>query len=241
MQKILERAFDGLNNLRKLSLQRNRLTVLEKAVFTSMPVLDFLNLSDNRLTSSHHITFISILDNFLKNESNLALTGEQMVNLTKVRNEMIIFLFLGNNLVCDCALNWLREFRNRTRSVDTQNSLDRLECLLPDLNNIPEENHHSPIHVTNKWISNSEDGGDYISDDGVVTDTAKVHGVDLQSGAIVNLLTLDRLPCANEDGSDPTSYPMLRESTGILGNSAGSLQIGTIMIILSNCVRTFVC
>lgn len=141
--------------------------------------------------------------------------------------------------MCDCALSWLKEFRNRTKSVDTQNSLDNLECLSPDLNN-SEENYINPIHATNKWISNSEDGRDYISDDGIATETTKVHSVDMQSGTVVNLLTQDQLPCINEDGSDPTSYPMLRESTGILGNAAGSSRIGTIILILCSCVRIFV-
>lgn len=59
-----------------MSLQRNRLTVLDDALFTSVPVLDWLILSENRLKTLQEVTFASILNNFIKNDSRLLLSGK---------------------------------------------------------------------------------------------------------------------------------------------------------------------
>lgn len=74
-QKISERAFDGLNVLRRLRLEDNKLSHLEPGVFTGVPALRYLNLANNRLTS---ITFNNILplwDNLVNISSTLDLTG----------------------------------------------------------------------------------------------------------------------------------------------------------------------
>lgn len=75
-QKISERAFDGLNVLRRLRLEDNKLLLLEQGVFTGVPALKYLDLSNNRLET---ITFVNILplwDNLVNASSTLDLTGE---------------------------------------------------------------------------------------------------------------------------------------------------------------------
>lgn len=62
--------------MRRLSLQRNRLKILEKAVFTSLPVIKWLNLSHNQLTTLHKDRFSYILENFMQVDSSLSLSGE---------------------------------------------------------------------------------------------------------------------------------------------------------------------
>lgn len=76
LQKISERAFDGLNVLRRLRLEDNKLLLLEQGVFTGVPALKYLDLSNNRLET---ITFVNILplwDNLVNASSTLDLTGE---------------------------------------------------------------------------------------------------------------------------------------------------------------------
>lgn len=75
LQKISERAFDGLNVLRRLRLEDNKLLMLEHGVFTGVPALRYLDLSNNRLPT---ITFVNILplwDNLVNTSSTLDLTG----------------------------------------------------------------------------------------------------------------------------------------------------------------------
>lgn len=78
---MFERAFDGLNNLRRLSLQRNNLKHIEKGIFHSLPVLSWLNLADNRLKTLHQETFSHSLENFVKTESHLDLNGATSLNV----------------------------------------------------------------------------------------------------------------------------------------------------------------
>lgn len=133
-----------------------------------------------------------------------------------------------NELICDCKLNWLIELRNRTRSQQTQQSLDHLKCLLAAGNNIPEELLFNAIEPI---------GSDYISDELVDTDGEQVRAVDLGEGSLINLFLLENtLPC-HGDESDPTSLPMPRESTGFHESGGQSVQtrtsFGTVIIIFS--------
>lgn len=134
---------------------------------------------------------------------------------------MFFILFLGNSLVCDCALNFLNELRNRTSSAETQKSIDSLQCLLADVNQIPEEVFLNTL--PDKEPRHSE-YGDYISDD------SDIHPVDLQSGTMVNIRAFDQIPCQQDD-SDPTSLPMPRESIGFR-DSAGTVASSSICTII---------
>lgn len=107
-----------------------------------------------------------------------------------------------NVLVCDCTLNWLIDLRNRTKSAVTQQTIDRVKCLLTDVNNVPEE------VLLNAAVD------EYPAED---TDTNQVLSVDFQSGSMVNLFLLDQIPC-------PTSLPLPRESTGFRDGSGGSAR-----------------
>lgn len=75
LQLISERAFDGLNNLRRLNLRYNRLTTLESGVFTALPVLDWLDVSGNNLETLSQVNFGPILEKLTANASNLIVAG----------------------------------------------------------------------------------------------------------------------------------------------------------------------
>lgn len=142
-----------------------------------------------------------------------------------------------NELICDCKLNWLIELRNRTRSQQTQQSLDHLKCLLAAGNNIPEELLLNAIQP----ISGGGGSSDYISDEILAdSDGEEVRSVvDLGEGSLINLFMLENtLPC-HGDESDPTSLPMPRESTGFHDSSGQSVvqtlssPLGTVIVIFS--------
>lgn len=180
--------------MRRLSLQRNQLKQIERTTFNSLPGISWLNLSENRLTTLYHATISHIEENFLREDSSFSVNG--------------------NEFICDCKLEWMVAFRNRTKSAATKQALNRISCLLTG-HDIPDELVQNGLDVVN--------GSDYVAEDG---DPTYVRSVDLEHGAVVNLFLLDRLPCV-EDESDPTSFPLSRESTGPRGG-------GQMVSVLSN-------
>lgn len=76
LQKISERAFDGLNNLKRLNLENNRLKVLERGLFTGVPALIFLNLIKNSLETITYNNILPLMDNLVNHTSILAISGE---------------------------------------------------------------------------------------------------------------------------------------------------------------------
>lgn len=77
LQRISERAFDGLNNLRILNLQNNKITLLENGVFSTVPAVTTLNLNNNMLEWLTYTTVLPIMDNLVNNTSSvLSISGE---------------------------------------------------------------------------------------------------------------------------------------------------------------------
>ena len=64
-QKLSARAFDGLNNLRKLNLENNRLKRLERGIFTGVPAVLNLNLNANQLETITYNNFLPLMDNLV--------------------------------------------------------------------------------------------------------------------------------------------------------------------------------
>lgn len=76
-QRLSERAFDGLNNLRVLNLRNNKLQMLEGGVFTGVPALSSLNLRANLLESLTYDNMLPLMDNLMNNtHSALVVAGE---------------------------------------------------------------------------------------------------------------------------------------------------------------------
>lgn len=77
MQRISERAFDGLNNLRILNLQNNKIALLENGVFSTVPAVTTLNLNNNLLEWLTYTTVLPIMDNLVNNTSSvLSISGK---------------------------------------------------------------------------------------------------------------------------------------------------------------------
>lgn len=79
LQKISERAFDGLNNLKRLNLENNRLKVLERGLFTGVPALIYLNLIKNSLETITYNNILPLMDNLVNHTSILAISGELFI------------------------------------------------------------------------------------------------------------------------------------------------------------------
>lgn len=76
-QRISERAFDGLNNLRILNLENNKITMLDGATFSGVPAVTTLNLNNNLLETLTYQNVLPIMDNLVNNTSSvLSISGE---------------------------------------------------------------------------------------------------------------------------------------------------------------------
>lgn len=80
-QTILERAFDGLNNLKRLNLENNRLKFLERGLFTAMPGLTYLNLMKNSLETVTLHTMQPLMNNLVNHTSMLLIKGNFSLSL----------------------------------------------------------------------------------------------------------------------------------------------------------------
>lgn len=81
--------------LRRLRLEDNKLLLLEQGVFTGVPALKYLDLSNNRLET---ITFVNILplwDNLVNASSTLDLTGEYVKMCIKVNIHKVELYSIG--------------------------------------------------------------------------------------------------------------------------------------------------
>lgn len=74
-QTISERAFDGLNNLKRLNLENNRLKMLERGVFAAVPSLTYLNLMRNSLETITLHTIQPLMNNLVNHTSILMIKG----------------------------------------------------------------------------------------------------------------------------------------------------------------------
>lgn len=74
-QTISERAFDGLNNLKRLSLENNRLRALKPGQFTAVPALTYLNLMRNALETVKLHTIQPMMHNLVNHTSMLLIKG----------------------------------------------------------------------------------------------------------------------------------------------------------------------
>lgn len=80
LQRLSERAFDGLNNLRILNLEHNRLAVLEGGVFSGVPAVTTLNLNHNLLETLTYNNVLPIMDNLVNNTfSVLSISGKPII------------------------------------------------------------------------------------------------------------------------------------------------------------------
>lgn len=77
LQRLSERAFDGLNNLRVLNLRNNKLQTLEGGVFTGVPALSVLSLQSNLLETLTFDNMLPLMDNLVNNtHSTLDISGK---------------------------------------------------------------------------------------------------------------------------------------------------------------------
>lgn len=70
-QTISERAFDGLNDLKRLDLENNRLRTLERGVFATIPTLTHLNLMRNSLETLTLLTIQPLMNNLVNHTSSM--------------------------------------------------------------------------------------------------------------------------------------------------------------------------
>lgn len=74
-QTIAERAFDGLNNLKRLNLESNRLKLLERGLFAPTPGLTYLNLMRNSLETVTLHSIQPLMNNLVNHTSMLLIKG----------------------------------------------------------------------------------------------------------------------------------------------------------------------
>lgn len=78
-QIITGRAFDGLNNLKRLNLEHNRLRTLEQGTFSAMPALTYLNLMRNSLETVTLVTIQPLMNNLVNHTSMMLIKGNTFI------------------------------------------------------------------------------------------------------------------------------------------------------------------
>uniref|UniRef100_A0A1B0CSF8 Connectin n=1 Tax=Lutzomyia longipalpis TaxID=7200 RepID=A0A1B0CSF8_LUTLO len=132
--KISERAFDGLNNLKRLNLRHNRLVTLEKGIFIVVPALKSLYLNDNQLETLTYNNFLPIWDNLLKDDSVLGISAFDGLNNLKrlnLRHNRLVTLEKGIFIVVP-ALKSLYLNDNQLETLTYNNFLPIWDNLLKD-------------------------------------------------------------------------------------------------------------
>lgn len=71
-----ERVFDGLVNLKNLTLRYNYLEQLVPTIFNTAPGLDILDLAMNSLRTITYEHMLPLWDNFVNKNATLNLNGE---------------------------------------------------------------------------------------------------------------------------------------------------------------------
>lgn len=76
MQRISERALDGLNTLKTLNLRNNLLKKIDNGLLRGTPALLSINVQANKLETLTFYTFQPIMDNLVNSTSELLVSGE---------------------------------------------------------------------------------------------------------------------------------------------------------------------
>lgn len=76
LQRISERALDGLNNLKTLNLRNNLLKKIDTGLLRGTPALLSINVQANKLETLTFYTFQPIMDNLVNSTSELLVSGE---------------------------------------------------------------------------------------------------------------------------------------------------------------------
>lgn len=116
-QTITERAFDGLNNLKRLNLEHNRLKMLERGLFTATPALTFLNLMRNSLETVTLHTIQPLMNNLVNHTSTLLIKGNLCFESCSLCGVAFINSRLTRAVVSRCA-NRLMAFASATQSLN---------------------------------------------------------------------------------------------------------------------------
>ncbi|KAJ8049904.1 Carboxypeptidase N subunit 2 [Holothuria leucospilota] len=122
--------FRKLPNLETLNLAHNRLTVIPKEVFIGSPSLRLINLAGNQIHSVHMASFQG-----LRYIQRLDLTSNKLTGLPSSLFDSVEgnfdLLLRGNNLTCDCYINYIQEWLNKTYSI----YVDGILCFIPEYGN----------------------------------------------------------------------------------------------------------
>lgn len=105
---------DTLNRLRFISIRRNRqLREIDAIFFRSLPAVEYLNLSENRLeTLPAEIGELTELKHLDLSKNDLISIPKQLNTLQKLDTISLI----GNSYGCDCQMVWLTAWINETRN-----------------------------------------------------------------------------------------------------------------------------
>jgi Leucine rich repeat len=93
-QTITERAFDGLNNLKRLNLEHNRLKMLDRGTFVAASGLTYLNLMRNALETVTLGTVQPLMNNLVNHTSMILIKGNFCIIFLLHLIESIFFLFI---------------------------------------------------------------------------------------------------------------------------------------------------
>lgn len=99
LQRISERALDGLNNLKTLNLRNNLLKKIDNGLLRGTPALLSINVQANKLETLTFYTFQPIMDNLVNSTSELLLSGE-LPNCSCCSRSAMFSVYFDSSLRC---------------------------------------------------------------------------------------------------------------------------------------------
>ncbi|XP_012545315.1 connectin [Bombyx mori] len=216
LKYISERAFDGLALLQKLSMTGNKLKSINEGLLEGVRGLNLLDLRNNQLEYFSEDTVKPILESLKLKTSVLYLSG--------------------NQLVCDCRLNWIKTLRNETTSEPLRSALDDVTCVTDDKTQTKDLNDKTRSEHLYEIEANSEVFQQDVNEDYEGIDQ---HKADAAPGPATQVVLVDvpaeSLPCPGKPIQNGEDSLMLssKDETYWRPNSS-SVSISSLSLTLAS-------
>ncbi|XP_050034690.2 uncharacterized protein [Dermacentor andersoni] len=135
IKRLGARVFGAMPMLVELDLKYNGVAEVDPLAFDGLPQLNIIYLAYNRLRTLPAQLFMgapSLLSVDLSQNELLTLTWRTVQDLRKIDAESFHMGLVGNQFICDCALDWVQRLENATRNDKFRRELRDITCCFDD-------------------------------------------------------------------------------------------------------------